>query len=612
MNQKNFNYKPKTPARRPLKIYASDPLLDKAIGNRITIDIPNEELSPGPRGERIAVIDYDAVHKRYYKQVNLDDPALLMQSGIDPTESDPCFHQQMVYAVSMKTLENFDNALGRKTSLLRKKEPLKIFPHGFYGPNAFYDPGLHALFFGYFRADKDEPGPNLPMQNVFTCLSHDIITHEFTHAIINKLRPYYNEPANYDSLAFHEGFSDIVALFQHFSFKELLKDAIEISKADLRSSSWLVGLARQFGYATGMKKSLRSALDKEDIILSDSITECHERGSIFVSAVFEAFYTFFRNRIKNIIKLATAGSGILPEGDMQPGLVSMITEEAGKAAQHTLNMCIRAFDYLPVAGFTMGDFLRALITADSEMFPVDKYGYRRALIDAFRKRKIYPENIYSLSEDSIILKDMSNDIPPIPKDIMNTVNNLHLYTLLLRQSSKKLDEYLEQENLSSIYSIKTGTGKTKLGEEIAVNLHKYAIENCQSLGLSPDPKEPISLKFHTAFRNVAGVLWVDLIIQYMQTEYSDKEIPDKFPFRGGTTVIASADGTIRHLVMKPIRTVDQEILNNEANIRFQHQEEYTNYIAMRDVESNYLGNNAIINSIKNNKAFAGLYSGGVL
>ena len=55
---------------------------------------------------------------------------------------------------------------------------LRIFPHAFRGQNAFYDPELRSVLFGYFAADLKNPGANLPGGPVFTCLSHDVIAHE--------------------------------------------------------------------------------------------------------------------------------------------------------------------------------------------------------------------------------------------------------------------------------------------------------------------------------------------------------------------------------------------------------------------------------------------------
>ena len=43
-----------------------------------------------------------------------------------------------------------------------------------------------TLQFGYFHADEKNPGRNLPGQTVFTCLSHDIVVHEATHALVHE------------------------------------------------------------------------------------------------------------------------------------------------------------------------------------------------------------------------------------------------------------------------------------------------------------------------------------------------------------------------------------------------------------------------------------------
>jgi hypothetical protein len=103
-----------TPDNRPLKCYAFDPSHGKFFGNEMTLRVKYEKLEAGPIGERIAVIDYDGANRKFYKPVNLDDPSLLISSGLNPTESDPRFHQQMVYAVAMETIQNFEAALGRR------------------------------------------------------------------------------------------------------------------------------------------------------------------------------------------------------------------------------------------------------------------------------------------------------------------------------------------------------------------------------------------------------------------------------------------------------------------------------------------------------------------
>ena len=108
------------------------------------------------------------------------------------------------------------------------------------------------------------PGRNLPGQWVFSCLSHDIVVHEATHALVDRLRPLYKEATNIDVYAFHEGFADVVALFQHFALPELLARYIQSNRADLTARSPLVELAQQFGESTGRGRALRDALGEEN------------------------------------------------------------------------------------------------------------------------------------------------------------------------------------------------------------------------------------------------------------------------------------------------------------------------------------------------------------
>ena len=90
-----------------------------------------------------------------------------------------------------------------------------------------------------------------PGNTVFTCLSHDIVAHEVTHALLDGIHPRFNEPSNPDVHAFHEAFADIVAMFQHFSYPGVLRDQIARTRGDMNSESLLGQLAQQFGRATG-------------------------------------------------------------------------------------------------------------------------------------------------------------------------------------------------------------------------------------------------------------------------------------------------------------------------------------------------------------------------
>jgi hypothetical protein len=245
----------------------------------------------------------------------------------------------------------------------------------------------------------------------FSCLSHDIIAHETTHAILDGMQRHFLSPGHRDVLAFHEAFADLVALFQHFTYPEILRHQIARARGDLGTENMLGQLAVQFGKATGGRSALRDAFGKvvggkwkrrmPDPQAYVDEDEPHARGALLVAAMFDAFLAIYRNRTRDLLRIATGGTGILPLGDIHPDLVERLAQEASKTSQHLLLMCIRAIDYCPPVDVTYGDYLRALITADFDLVPEDDRNYRIALIEAFRGWGIYPEDVRTLSVESL-------------------------------------------------------------------------------------------------------------------------------------------------------------------------------------------------------------------
>lgn len=420
---------PPRPTHRPLRGYAFDPSLatslDTAVVSEITYRVPWEDLEPGPRGEYIEVVDYDPPSGCFYAPVDLDHPHVLSTQGLAPSEGNPQFHQQMVYAVAMTTIDRFERALGRKAFWADRFEKgsnmsedeqyvqrLRIYPHAMRMANAYYSRGKCSVLCGYFPATEDRSSGQFPRGMVFTCLSHDIIAHEVTHALLDGFHEYFLEATNPDVLAFHEGFADIVALFQHFTFPEILAHQIVRTRGNLESDNLLAQLAAQFGRARGTHGALRDAIGRFDANRKwvrhapdptelDRTLEVHGRGAILVAAIFDAFLAIYKRRTSDLMRLASGGTGELRQAELHPDLINRLAGEASVAAGHVLNMCIRALDYCPPVDLTFGEYLRALITADMDLYPEDQRGYRVALIEAFRRRGIYPGNIRTLSEDSL-------------------------------------------------------------------------------------------------------------------------------------------------------------------------------------------------------------------
>ncbi len=504
------------PVRRPLKIYAYDPMLGR---------------KPGPRGSRVEVLDYDGIADCFYEPVNLDDPALLMQGGLEPTEFDPRFHQQMVYAVTMKVIENFEIALGRRFQF-RGRKPLKVFPHAFRGANAFYDPRRHALLFGYFPADAQRPGSNAPGQTVYSCLSHDIIAHEMTHAITHRLRRHFFNPSNVDVLAFHEGFADIIAIFQHFSFPAILREEIQRSQGDLKANTSLVKLAEQFGHATGRDSALRSAIDEPDPERMRMVYEPHERGSILVAAVFDAFFHTYQERIQDLIRIATGGSGRLPQGDLHPDLVNRIAREATGTAGATLRMCIRAFDYLPPVDITFGDYLRAMVTAEYELNPVDETGLRRQMIEAFRVRGIYPSSVASLSDESLRWERFGEATPDSRRLLEDTLGEVN--ARLVQDAAEPSRNSAQDIPFTPLPPDDEDVEGNSRSQHFTA-IHRWAQANRDLLHLG---EGSVSVEgVHSSFRvSQDGQLLMETVMQFAQRGQTDRDLGG-VPLLGGSTVV---------------------------------------------------------------------------
>ena len=102
---------PRDPATRPLRVYAVDPSVARHDGAIATLQVPYEPLEPGPVGKLLAVECRDG--DQILTPVDLENPRILIQSGLAPSTGNPAFHQQMVYAVASNTYAAFRAALGR-------------------------------------------------------------------------------------------------------------------------------------------------------------------------------------------------------------------------------------------------------------------------------------------------------------------------------------------------------------------------------------------------------------------------------------------------------------------------------------------------------------------
>ncbi len=522
---------------------------------------------------------------------------------------------------------------------------LRLYPHALRDQNAYYSPQKRAILFGYFPAGDADPGAQYPGGVVFTCLAHDVIAHETTHAILDGMHAHFIEPTNPDVFAFHEAFADIVALFQRFTYPELLRDQIAKARGRLDAGTLMTSLALQFGQATGRHHALRDAvgyvvkqsrtrgeaewrdqseesdMDGEggsratladaarefndatrylwkrfqaDPSLLANVEEPHERGSFLVAAVFDAYLRIYEDRIVDLKRIATGGTGVLPDGDLHPDLVNRMANEAAKSAHHVLRMCLRAMDYLPPIDITFGEFLRALITADFDLVPDDDRRYRIAFIEAFRKWGIYPRDVRTLSEETLRWS------PP-------TARKIYLFPELVLLDKENREDRLRAAGKArrALLEWQPGQPRNDIFEktkEAQRELWQFFRENI----LDRDTKEEIlgGIDTQRSFQvtnlrparriGPRGEFLTEMVIEILQSSnalpYDEQERkdekarrkrereelrergevkePDPLPFRGGVTLIVNMDDySIRYAIRKRIDSSAREARQREYLLR---------------------------------------------
>ncbi len=446
-----------------LTIIAKDPSVKLSKPARLThqiltaqVEIPMEDLAPGPRGYRAQVIDYDVSKRLLYPPLKYRP----LESGMyndpfagEPDEillEEPSFHAQNVYAIVMRILSRFEFALGRRVGWNFYGHQINIAPHAFAERNAFYSFKERALLFGYFpnsMPDEGEPqDTDVSQSMVFTCLSHDIVAHETTHALLDGLRERYTDPSSPEQAGFHEGFADIVALLSIFSLpavveemvdwteqndssdalaelspvqqQEVRRSLIAIDKLELGAlrSSLLLGLGYEIGAGldpkldvgrgTALRRSVMLEPNEVDIT-SDEYQEPHRRGEVLVAAMMNAFIEVWRRRIETLgfrterkksrskAVMEPAPGATEPTEDGRKPRVYLdrqrVVEEGATIADHLLTMSIRALDYCPPTDLEFCDFLSALLTADREVRPDDsRFQFRASLLASFQKFRIPP------------------------------------------------------------------------------------------------------------------------------------------------------------------------------------------------------------------------------
>jgi hypothetical protein len=250
---------------------------------------------------------------------------------------------------------------------------IHIAPHAFADANAFYSRSDRGIFFGYFAGANGKV--------VYTCLAHDVVAHETTHALLDGLRWRYMEPSMPDQAGFHEGFADVVALLSVFSLPDVVDACLDLASGGrghlipsslltekVLKESALFALAEEMGSelsavrGEALRRSVKLPPGKPYMSAErcPEFAEAHRRGELLVAAFMNSFLAIWLARIDKI--------GPIAKGKKDR---SIVRDEGAQSAGHLLTMAIRAIDYCPPTDITFSDYLSALLTVDREVVPDD-------------------------------------------------------------------------------------------------------------------------------------------------------------------------------------------------------------------------------------------------
>lgn len=321
----------------------------------------------------------------------------------------PQFHQVNTFAATAYTLGLVESAIGREMKWKHNAQ-LILRPHAFDGPNAYYDPMSPSLNFGSFTS----PFRRAP---IWTCLSHDIVSHELGHAILDSFRPQYVYSEEVDTGAIHESVGDMMSMFTALSHKPVVEHLYRESGGDMMNPNLASGLAEEFGIGLwGVSfPFLRSALSGPNYDQASS--QVHARSTVWTAAIYEILATMVAESLTLAVKatLENAPSSGKPQAQMNPIQQMMIQQHNPvfedyyadqenhdnfdvffdaivSASTRVKGMMLRALQDIPPTGVTMLTLARVFYNADARLFPDDP-NPRELAKAVFQRRMLWIDEI---------------------------------------------------------------------------------------------------------------------------------------------------------------------------------------------------------------------------
>lgn len=393
--------------RLPFTTYFDDPFVAKlnpeeGFDTKAFVDW-EPGLSDGPTSARFAVVDFNADTGK------LEPPAVWSEKlqqftnpdgqPLDKSKADsPAFHQVNLWVLLQRALELFEDgkALGRRISWGFEGNRLIVVPHAGFGENAYYDRESKSLQFYYFGSTEDP---------VYTCLSTDIVSHEFGHAVLDGVRPLLNESGSVETAAFHEFFGDLSALTMTLNNNALRRITADKSNGAFDKATNFSSLAEQFGQELLGRPYLRSFLNKSNMAQMKGETSHHRLSEVLSGAVYDLLKRLGKHYGRRE-KGKTAKS---------PRQVFWL------AADRLQRLTIQPLDLLPPVEVNFRDYALAACRSQQLSEPIDPAGYLDMMIDVFVKRGVLNlDDAQSLKEPDYVHKRLELSVHRSIDDIVRS------------------------------------------------------------------------------------------------------------------------------------------------------------------------------------------------
>jgi hypothetical protein len=371
------DFKQKSGLLLPFVTYFQDPFVaeldpHKAFDEEVFVAW-EPGLTDGPTSSRFAIVDYNADTGALEPPAVWDEDTQTFVGtkgiALDKSAANTFqFHQVSVWALLQCSLAFFEDAsaLGRTIPWAFEGNRLIVVPHAGYGENAYYDRSSKSLQFYYFGSEQD---------TVYTCLSVDIVHHEFGHAVLDGIRPLFNESSNPQTAGFHEFMGDLTAILLTLKNRTLRQQLAIAAGGTFKKATTLSSIAEQFGNAVEGRPYLRTAQNPHKMGEMVNETSAHRLSEVLTGAMFDA--------------LIAIGERYQDNGERAPKTEKEVFWDAADRMQRT---AIQPLDLLPPVEVTFRDYAVAVCRSQRLSDPLDPEDYYGMLIKVFRDREILTED----------------------------------------------------------------------------------------------------------------------------------------------------------------------------------------------------------------------------